>query len=294
MSLQPEDIFIIAGQSNAANYVNCADCNGHSTPQYQLKHPQDVLVWNLEKGQKVCDKYPSWCNRQWELWQPASAPLPSFAAWGTSNCDSVWPRVGDMLFEQTGRKIGFVFFPWGGTSVSQWVQTANNLFIAFILAAQQLLPTYASKIRAILWFQGETDAATGMSTSVYAGYLTQLIQESRQSGLYPTVPWLVSRTTLGAPDSNRQAILDAQNQVIRTTPNTFSGPDTDELAPLSERYEQLIENRCTNQRVHMTEIGAEHVAAGWVDSIMAANVMTQVTQKHQTRCCFVVSKSCRI
>ena len=165
---------------------------------------------------------------------PVSGPINV----GPTDFLYIYGLLGDKLVQRLGVPVLIYGAALGGTSSTQWRQTAEgHTDIPDAVqwsGADDLRPYRAIKstlnhyvqrtgLRAILWHQGESDK--GQPTSTYAGNLQKIIETSRQDVGASTLPWVVARASWldGSGDDN---IVDAQNQVIAQVPFCFPGPNT--------------------------------------------------------------------
>jgi len=188
------EVFIAAGQSNSANFGSPAQT------------PSDDRVSARGKGLTG--------------WQLAADPQPN--AGGTMG--SPWPDFGSTLAASTGIPVAVVSLGVSRTEVGQW-QPGGALYPTLKAAMKTMGP---NGFRAVLWHQGETDAAGCTSTDNYARLLRTIITTSRADAGF-AVPWGVataSNLTINTPTC-KDAVRAGQQQVVRTTPGTFAGPDTD-------------------------------------------------------------------
>lgn len=188
------DVFVTAGQSNAAN---------SGTPRQQTRSGM-VSAFDAR------------------TWRPARDPMPV--------CDgdggSVWPLLGDLLADELKIPIGFLCLAVGGTSVAQWDPRTppgpNRLFDRFVANVPSLA---RHGIRAVLWHQGEADRFT--AEEPYYAALTHLIREVKTT--LTDAPWLVSivGNRWVSPDLGR-GCRSAQQRIIDEG-LALPGPDTDQL-----------------------------------------------------------------
>ena len=200
------EVFITAGQSNSANH-------GESPTS-----PSDPRVG-------------AWANPDW---QHAIDPQPI----ATGGGGSPWPTLGDLLAERFDVPIGLISVGWGGTSVDQWrPYAADQLYQRLMLALGEVGFEGA---RAILWHQGESDAAKGVTAVDYAHQLQEVIDATRADAGWP-VPWGVARAAYlpGLAPEIIQAVIDGQQQVIDQDPLTFEGPTTEDLIGEAWRYDAV-------------------------------------------------------
>ncbi len=191
------EVFVTAGQSNSAN---------HGAPR---QAPADARVVAFGPGG----------------WRPAADPQPI----ATGDGGSPWPAFGDALAAGLDVPIGLVSVGWGGTTVEQW-QPGGTLYPRLRDALVALGPAGA---RAVLWHQGESDAAGGTSTAVYAARLQAIIRQSRLDAGYD-VPWGIARVGFvpGLAQPPIDAVVAGQNAVVAAgggRGDIFAGPTTDDL-----------------------------------------------------------------
>jgi len=196
------DVFVVAGQSNAAGHGDgfIADRSGMVSVQ-------------TESGDWALADKPE--------------PLPGAMAAG-----SPWPMLGELLACSERIPIGFINVAVGGTSTEQWLPT-GDLYPALKRALS------GRRVRAVLWHQGESDASEDSSTERTYQNMVTVIERSRADAGW-RVPWyvaLASRT----PSTTRQqeqAVRAAQAALFRMG-LALPGPDTDTYVPESMRYDQL-------------------------------------------------------
>ncbi len=219
------EVFIVAGQSNSANFGS-------------------TLLTPLD------DRVSSFNLTNWRL---AIDPQPIANGLG----GSPWPALGDAMAMEQDVPIGFITVGWGGTSVLQWVPGAAGpdiepLYERLQAALQSVGPGGA---RAVLWHQGETDNALGLTTANYRQALESVIAQSRIDAGFD-IPWGIAQASF-VPNSNpqtSQAIIDAQAQVAANDPSNFVGALTDDLTGPAWRAPDLI---------HFNEAGLREHAARW-------------------------------
>jgi hypothetical protein len=219
------EVFVTAGQSNAANHG--------ASPLA----PVDERV----------------SARGYDGWRRAADPQP--IATGTGG--SPWSALGDLLVERFDVPIGLISVAWGGTSVAQWQPGAADAL--YLRLAWALGVAGPGGVRAVLWHQGESDAAAGTSAADYAARLETLIRASRADAGWG-VPWLVARVGFlpNLAPGTIAAVVEGQQRVIDGDPLTFEGPGTDDLLGAEWRYDQ----------VHFTEAGLREHARRWAERII--------------------------
>ena len=188
------DVFIAAGQSNAAN---------HGLPRQTADDRVSTLV-SLTTHQ----------------WRQANDPQPI-----ASGLDgSPWPPFGNALVAQNDMPVGIISVGNGGTPVRSWLP-GDTLYNRIRDALQFMGP---EGVRAVLWHQGESDALENTSTATYASRLNTIIAQSRVDAGW-NVPWGVAIASYHDASSLAQqaAVVAGQHLVIDGDPLVFEGPNTD-------------------------------------------------------------------
>ncbi|MCK6572346.1 sialate O-acetylesterase [Myxococcota bacterium] len=219
------EVFVTAGQSNAANHGE------------RPLAPTDDRV----------------SARGYEGWRRATDPQP--IATGTGG--TPWPALGDLLATRFDVPVGLISVAWGGTSVAQWQPGAADAL--YLRLAWALGVAGPGGVRAVLWHQGESDAAAGTTAAAYAARLDALIRASRADAGW-AVPWIVARVGFlpNLAPGAIAAVVEGQQRVIDTDPLTAEGPATDDLQGPAWRYDQ----------VHFTEAGLREHARRWAERIV--------------------------
>jgi hypothetical protein len=247
------EIFVIAGQSNAANYGE------------QLNETQSGLV-------------AAFSGTNWQL---AHDPEPG--AGGKRG--SFMPALGDALATHFHVPIGIVPVAIGSTSVREWLPPGTRLsnlppltrnvitigtnewiatgkiFTDFTAKMKQL---GAQGFRAVLWHQGESDAHQGnaertLSGDNYRKDLEQLIDDSRQT-IGWNAPWFVAQASYHSPDDAASPDIRAAQKSLWDTGVALPGPDTDTLTGTMREK--------NGRGVHLSAEGLRAHAALWADKVI--------------------------
>lgn len=217
------DIFVIAGQSNAAN---------HGEEKQQAKNP---LVVEFGNGR----------------WQPAADPEPG----ASGKKGSFLPAFGDAMAAQFKVPIGLVAVAEGSTSVREWLPSGDavaappttgrntictgsnswactgELFDRITTAEKQFGPR---GFRAVLWHQGESDGHQPPDREItpaqYRRYLQRVIEASRSAAGW-RVPWFVAQVSYHNPEDQGSPELRAAQKSLVAGGVALAGPDTDQLGP---------------------------------------------------------------
>lgn len=188
-------VFIVAGQSQAANYQPTA------TPTNASKIDQI----SIDDGG---------CY---------AAIDPLLGCNNGANTGNLFLRVADKLITNGDwDRVILVPCAVGGTSITRW--TAGGDLHSRLLAARARSVARGLPVTAVLWQQGEADGAAGMSQANWQTHFGNMLTAFRATG--ETCPWLVAKSTLQS-NATSSAIRAAQAAVVSGT--VFAGPDTDTL-----------------------------------------------------------------
>lgn len=175
---------------------------------------------------------------------------------GQGRNGSVWGRVGDQLVEQSVH-AGAVFALAGanGTTLEQLSQPP---YYDYLLQEYTALRHHLGRVDAILLHQGEANhrhRQAGDYRSAFLAFERQL----RRDGV--TAPLYLSQASY-CGNSIDDALLAAQDQLIRELPGVLRGPNTDTLT--APRYR--LPDRC-----HFSADGLDAAATLWVQSLLHAS-----------------------
>ena len=183
---------------------------------------------------------------------------------GPSQPPHLYGILGDKLVQRLNVPVLFLGAALGGTSSSEWYQSAagnigttQNPAVYRRLGATLLHYIVRTGARAVLWHQGESDLST--TTQTYYNNINYVIQKSRQQVGSGALPWVVSRVSYINGQTN-PLVIAAQNQLISNVPNVFAGPATDNLTG--------PDNRADN--VHLQGAGLFRFTDAWDQSLTTA------------------------
>jgi hypothetical protein len=225
------EVFLVAGQSNSTNHGD-------------------------ERIASQDDRVSSFDGARWAL---AADPMPG--AQDSSGGGSPWPTCGQALVEAWKVPVAFSICGFGGTSVEQWQKdaapidpsTQKTLFDGLATRAQAL-----GSFRAILWHQGETDAARGMSRADYAARFRAL-RDALAQDTGTKAPWVVANVSFvpGELPAKMEEIRAAQ-QALWKEKVALQGPDTDDL----------LDEMRAKDRIHFSKVGLEAHGKRWAERLM--------------------------
>lgn len=163
----PADIFILAGQSNMAGRggVRHGKWDGNVPPE--CRPSPSVLRLNPQL--------------QWEV-----AHEPLHAGIGSPKPQGVGPGLA--FANEIGAKgfhgvVGLVPCAVGGTKISQWAR-GTTLYNQLLRRSRAAL-SGGGQLRAILWYQGESDTVRVEDAEAYGGNLQNLITDLRSDLGHP-------------------------------------------------------------------------------------------------------------
>jgi Carbohydrate esterase, sialic acid-specific acetylesterase len=254
------EIFLIAGQSNAANHGE------------GRQRPRSNLVVAFGDGH----------------WRSADDPQPT----ASGNGGSFLPKFCDAMAERFKVPIGLVPLAVGSTSVREWlpkgdimdappttgrntVLAGSNLWASTgglfdrISGAEQ--PFGTNGFRALLWHQGESDSHQPPDREItpaqYGRYLQRVNEASRAAAGW-RVPWFVAQVSYHTPDDTGTPELRAAQKSLATDGLALAGPDTDALgAEFREKNGRGIHFNPRGLQRH-GELWAECVGA-WLEQQLA-------------------------
>lgn len=184
------DIWICGGQSNMQGFGTIA--NAYVSTGGLLAH----------------------CFTRANTWAELTDPYDSTS----SALGSVIPLIATKCIA-AGVPVAFIPCAIGGTGITNW-QKGGGGYASMI----SRLAGAGGSARGLLWWQGEADVNSGMSTATYVGYLNQMINDFYADTGLKTFVW---RTHEGGPGT-AQAHLDireAQTQVGTNNAHAVLGPD---------------------------------------------------------------------
>jgi hypothetical protein len=246
------EIFVIAGQSNSANYGE-------------------------EKQATQTGMVAAFDGTEWQL---AKDPEPG--AGGKKG--SFMPLFGDAMAEHFHVPIGLVAMGIGSTSVREWLQGGTPLTRLPPLTRNvvttgdgqwevsgTIYATFTGRMkslgtngfRAVLWHQGESDARQAdaertLPGDLYRQYLERLIRESRQF-IGWDAPWFVAQVSYHNPGDMASPDIRAAQQAVCDDGLALPGPDTDTLTG------DMRENN--GKGIHMSAKGLKAHAELWFKKV---------------------------
>lgn len=195
------DVYVIAGQSNASGYALPVE-SSHPTIKAGLYTNGDV--W-MEMNANSDTSY--------QQRDPVSGEYPS---------GSVWDVVGTRIMETENIPVAFIPTSLGGSEISQW---APNNSRDTLYGSMKRRINEVGGVKAVLWWQGETDAMRGHDKAYYRERLDTLAQAIRNDFNVPLVTAVMGEYQYG--DQTWQTYIDqireAQYEAWAGNPNILPG-----------------------------------------------------------------------
>jgi hypothetical protein len=204
------DVFVLAGQSNM--------CGSFTNPQ---KHdgPPGFAVFSDQSWITRPMSEQSLCRNGYQSCVDLTSDGIGY---------SVWPRVAAKLTAASGVPIGIIMAARSGTDSQSWAPDATPLNPDTLFGAMARHALYKGGCRAVLWHQGENDAAFFVSESQYTTRLNAVID-----GVYTNlgVQTVVALLQLGSGGTTSQ--IQSAQYAIATGGNSHAllGPDFRTLQP---------------------------------------------------------------
>ncbi|MGZ3654224.1 MAG: sialate O-acetylesterase [Bdellovibrionota bacterium] len=235
------DVFVIAGQSNAASWAE----------EKTATRSAQASMWNPDSG----------------AWLPLADPMPFTDGGG----GSYWPLFADLLYAHEGVPLGFVNTAIGGTGIGQWqkggASDSGVPLYAHLLTAVSGLNAQRG-YRMILWHQGESDS---YYPAPYRDQFLHLVQ-TLDEDTHAASRWMVSVATynpddLYAPQCGPGTVSEELQKIQRALPNgknIFPGPTSDDLIGSRYRYAGNW-GLC----VHFSKEAQAEMSRRWLASLLA-------------------------
>lgn len=210
------DVYVIAGQSNASGKGTNNQAYSHATLKATLFGNDDVwknLVDPVDSNSGQIDSVSS----------------------DTGAGGSVWPLLATYILADQSVPVAFVPAPKGGTSITQWDQ--GLLTSTLYGSMYRRINAITGGIKAVLYFQGETDASNSMSTATYLSYLNALANNINSDFEVETVVGMIGNASYTATqlDNIRLAQIAGWNE----NSNIVPGPNVVDVNLADESGDNL-------------------------------------------------------
>ena len=198
------DVYLIAGQSNAAGKAG------------------GILHESMELGVQLL--------RDLKEWDIASAPFSDY----DDSKHNMFLHFAKIVRKHTGRPIGLVPAAMGGVPLSRFLPEENGDLYRKTMAA---LKKHSIRPKAVLWYQGCTDAGMGFGTEDYLARFEKFVKNIRsdlQNESLSIYTFQLNRQIKPAPneeiDRKYDRIREAQRLAAEKIPGVFVFPAIDGLS----------------------------------------------------------------
>jgi hypothetical protein len=205
------DVFICAGQSNMSGRGTNNQVYGHATLKAGLF--SNAYAWR-----ELSDPYDM-ATSQTDTVSSDSSP----AAAG-----SFIPLLATEIMADQGVPVAFVPAAKGGVSITSWLpggdhQDRTTLYGSMVYRALQ------TGAKAVLWWQGETDAIDGMAQATYNGHLDTIADAIDADLGVPLMACKLQNSSAITDSPNEAAINAAIAEAWADNANVLEGPDLSDI-----------------------------------------------------------------
>jgi hypothetical protein len=202
------DIFVLAGQSNFSgrgfsNQTYLAPTSGVVATMYGNDYTWKTLIDPVDTNTGQID-----------------------AISADASSGSVFPLLAALIAANQNVPIAFVPTAKGGSTASQWLPAANHFSTSTLYGSMaNRISSVGGKTRAVLWYQGETDAQNCVTYSNYTSQMNTIIDSIASD--FPNTKTLVGQighTTY--TDSCVDDIRRAQQDLPKNNTNALQGAIT--------------------------------------------------------------------
>lgn len=195
------DIFVIAGQSNASG-------RGFSSQTYNHASLHATLFGNNDEWKNLADPIDS------NTGQIDSVSSDAAAA------GSVWPLIATQYLADKQIPVAFIPTAKGGTSIQAWQPNTATSTLYGSMARR--ITAAGGSIRAVLFFQGESDAQHGIDRTTYVSGIENFANNVYADFNVRTIVGQIGNNNY--PATSTDAIRLAQIDAWNNGSNILSGP----------------------------------------------------------------------
>jgi sialate O-acetylesterase len=212
------DIWIIAGQSNAAGYGRGAVDDPPELGVHLFRNDEHWRLAAHPINESTNTRH--WINRE------PSNPGHSFAL-----------QLGKRLRRELGYPIGLIQTAFGGSPLSAWNPSQKGRPVLFENMLH-LVGAAGGKVRGIVWYQGETDALSPGSAASYEERFANAVAAWREALSEPDLPVVTVQLNRVCEPSDSEAdrrwslVREAQRHAAATVPGVVVVSSQD--LPLSD------------------------------------------------------------
>lgn len=227
------EVFLIAGQSNAMGVQGLGSKDASE---------RVILINDLNKYLDEKENLTVATNLPMVLHKMERA-LATSAMYPTGESSWLWGELADKIVQKYQVPVFLLNCGWAAATSENWSKSANgelafNQYVnkywpnqqpfANLKNSLQYLASHTG-LRAVLWLQGESDAAHNqVSAQNYEANVKNLIDKSRQLFGY-NMAWNVARASVGPRNEWADLVIKGQNAILKNVSNTFPGPELDTI-----------------------------------------------------------------
>lgn len=205
------DVFVVAGQSNASG-------QGSNTQSYATSTFKAGLLSNSYGWKELVDPIDSVTNQLDAV--SKDSPIPN---------GSVWPLIATRFLTNQSCPIAFVPGPMTATGISSWQPSGGSTNRSSLYGSMVWRGKYAAGgAKAVLFWQGESDALASMSQATYYTNYTNFSYNAFTDIGCKVMPCKLQNCT-NIVDTNEDKIRAAVGQAWSSDSNTLTGPDLSDL-----------------------------------------------------------------
>lgn len=207
------DVFLVAGQSNASGRAtNNQTYSGAFTA---------TMLSNAYNWQELVDPFDD---------PTGTPPEDSVGEDNPSLVKGSWiPRLATTLMATSAAPAAFITAAKGGTSITEWLPGGDRLDRSTLYGLSNYRAQFTAGIRAVLWWQGETDANDSMPQATYQTHYDNVATAYGEDLAAPIMGARLHDIN-NYDDNDLDAIRFAIDAVVASNPNAVAGPDLEPIA----------------------------------------------------------------
>lgn len=206
------DVYLCAGQSNMSG-------RGTSNQSYSHASLRASLYGNNNAWKNLVDPYDSATN---QVDTVSSDTSPAAAG-------SWIPLLATGIMADRSVPVAFIPCAKGGTSSTEWQPGADHQDRTTLYGSCVYRANQAGGVKAVLWWQGESDAASAVSQATYNANL-DTIANAFNTDLGVKLVAVILQNSTGVTDLDEQKIRDATAEAILDNANVLQGPDFSDIS----------------------------------------------------------------
>lgn len=173
---------------------------------------------------------------------------------------SVWPLVASQLADILHCPIAIIPTPLGGTTIDQWQPGADHFNRLTLFGSMQ--HRSLAGVRAILVWEGESDALNGTSRATFNSKL-DTFANTAHTDLSVKTMWAKLQICPGVLPTNEAAINAAIGDAWADNANVLTGPDLSDITAEDDFHIRTNGLLATVAARWVAALQAEAVAEGW-------------------------------